>query len=105
MKNITMKELHDKLSKLGADELILDVRGADEYRNGHVPGSRNIPHDSVAKHAAELKKYKTVYIHCQAGGRASMAFMVLQNFGLNNLVCVGRGGMGEWISAGLPVER
>ena len=91
MKNISMKELHEKLANLSADELILDVRSPEEFRNGHVPGSKNIPVDIVLKHVADLKRFKTVYIHCQAGGRASMAFAALQQAGLDNLVCVGRG--------------
>lgn len=100
-----MTDLKNKLGKLSSDELILDVRSADEYKGGHVPGSRNIPHDQVAAHIAELKKFKHVYIHCQAGGRAGRAAATLAKEGLTNIVCISSSGMGEWISMGFPVEK
>lgn len=100
-----MQDLKEKLGKLSADELILDVRSADEYRGGHVPGSRNIPHDQVGAHIAELKKYKHIYVHCQAGGRAGRASEALMNAGLTNVVCISSSGMGEWINMGYPVEK
>lgn len=105
MKNITMKDLKQKLGTLEEGEVILDVRSADEYRSGHVPGSKNIPHDQVDKHAAELGKFKRVYVHCQMGGRAGKAADILARLGLQNIVCVSGSGMGEWISLGYPVEK
>lgn len=102
---IGMLELKDLLGKLASDEIILDVRTAEEYRDGHVPGSRNIPLDQLESKADTLKTYKTVYVHCQAGRRASMAQEILLRHGLTNLVCVTQSGMGHWVSAGYPVEK
>ncbi len=102
---ISMKALHERLSKLGKSEVVLDVRGRDEYAEGHVPGSLNIPHDEVAGHADELKKYERVYIHCRSGKRAQLAFAELVQQGLNNLICVSDGGMADWISAGYEVAK
>jgi rhodanese-related sulfurtransferase len=104
MIHITVGDLHKKLGALEKDELILDVRSLDEYRSGHVPGSRNIPHDQVASHVDDLRKYKKVYVHCQAGVRAGKATDALEKLGLTNLVCVSGAGMGEWIASGFPVE-
>ncbi|MEO5968288.1 MAG: rhodanese-like domain-containing protein [Bdellovibrionia bacterium] len=103
--NISMKDLHSKLNSLGSKDLIVDVRSADEFGSGHIQGSRNIPHDQVGKHAEELKKYKTVYIHCQAGGRAGRACQALEKLGLTNLVCISDSGMGDWIASGFPVVK
>jgi hydroxyacylglutathione hydrolase len=105
MKTIGMLDMKNLLGKLGEGEIILDVRGAEEFKGGHLPGARNIPHDQVAQHAAELGKFRTVYVHCQAGKRAGMAADALSKLGLTNIVCVSGGGMGDWIAAGLPVER
>ncbi len=105
MKTIAMLDMKNVLGKLAEDEIILDVRGADEFRDGHLPGARNIPHDQVAQHAVELKKFKAIYIHCQAGRRAGMAADALAKLGLSNIICISGGGMGDWMAAGLPVER
>lgn len=102
---ISMKDLYEKMGKLGPNEIILDVRGIEEFRAGHIPGSKNIPHDQVGSHIEELTRYAKIYIHCQAGRRAQMAVGVLQKAGLSNLVCVASGGMGDWIASGLPVEK
>lgn len=102
---ITMTELKPKADHLGTGEVILDVRGPDEYRAGHIAGSLNIPHDQVQGHAEELKKYKTIYVHCHAGKRAEIATQVLAQAGLKNLVCVANSGMKDWLSAGFPVVK
>ena len=103
--NITMHELYERNANLGQNEIILDVRTAEEYREGHIHGSINIDHGSIASHASELKKYDKVYIHCKMGGRAAKAFESLLSAGLTNLVCVSDGGMQAWIEAGYPVEK
>jgi rhodanese-related sulfurtransferase len=102
---ITMADLHSKLKQLQAKELVLDVRGPEEFAEGHVPGSRNIPHDQVAQYAEELKKFERVYIHCRSGKRAQMAVDALQKVGVNNLVCIADGGMLDWAAAGYEIVK
>lgn len=102
---ILMKDLAHRLGKLGSDEMILDVRSPEEFKAGHVPGSRNIPHDQVASHVSELGKFKKIFLHCQMGGRAKMAAAVLEGAGLQNIVCISDAGMKAWMDAGLPVEK
>ena len=102
---ITMKDLYAQLDSLGPNEIILDGRSPEEYRAGHVPRSKNIPYDKIAAHAADLKKYECIYIHCQAGKRASVATETLVKLGFTNIVCVAGSGMGDWIASGYPVER
>ena len=102
---ISMNDLFKKLDQLGPDEIVLDVRSADEFRSGHVPGSKNIPHEQVKSHAEELKRYAKIYVHCQAGKRAAMAVSELQKVGLSNLICIVASGMGDWIAAGYPTEK
>ena len=103
-KMISMNDLHQHLKSLSSDELILDVRTAEEYAEGHIPQSKNIPHEEVEKHASELKKFKAVYIHCRSGKRAQFAAEVLQKAGLTNIVCIGSSGMMDWVAAGYSIE-
>ncbi len=105
MKEISMADLHGRMKQLGAKEVILDVRGRDEFAEGHVPGSLNIPHDEVGQHAQELAKYERLYIHCRSGKRAQVARETLEKAGLKNIVCVADGGMLDWAKAGYEIEK
>lgn len=109
MEHISMQELSVRTRSISKDELILDVRSEAEFAAAHVPGAINLPHDApqgvVDAKLSELKRYKRVYIHCHAGGRAGMAAGRLSGLGITNLVCVSGGGMGDWLAAGLPVAK
>lgn len=105
MQTISMHDLHERMDKLGKTELILDVREPNEYREAHVPGSRNIPLAGVGNFVTELSKYDRVYIHCRSGRRAQAAAAELAAKGLKNLVCIGGTGMVDWLSAGFTFEK
>lgn len=105
MENISIDELRSRISKLGKDEVILDVRSASEFAEGHIKGARNCPHESVDDLADELEECKTIYVHCKMGGRAKIAAQTLCEAGLENVVCVSDGGMQRWMDKGWPVEK
>ena len=73
MNLLSLDELYEKSKNLKEGDVILDVRGPNEFAEGHIEGSLNIPHDSVVEHVDKLKEYKNIYIHCKMGGRAKMA--------------------------------
>ncbi len=105
-KSISMLELRQKhVEHHEKNELILDVRSREEFAEGHIPGSTNIPHDEIAHKASDLKKYNAVYVHCRLGGRAQAAVAELEKLGVTNLVCIVGSGMPDWVAAGYPVER
>ena len=85
---ISMTELYEILKKLKEKEIILDVRGRDEFGASHVPGSQNIPYDEVDQHLDELKQWDKIFVYCRSGGRAQIACQVLEKLNLNNLVCI-----------------
>ncbi|MDQ2668588.1 MAG: MBL fold metallo-hydrolase, partial [Gemmatimonadota bacterium] len=83
---------------------VVDVRGAAEWGAGHMPGVLNIPLGSLPDRLNELSRDRPVVVHCQGGGRSSIAAGILKANGFDdvaNLV----GGFGEWARAGLEVER
>ena len=104
-KTLTIDELHQQSKALGANDLILDVRTAAEFAEGHVPGSKNISVDVVMNHANELKNYKTIYVYCRAGRRAQTACEILSALGFQNLACVDEGGFPNWEASQYPVEK
>ena len=83
---------------------VVDVRGRAEWEAGHLPGVPNVPLAELAARADELLRDRPIVLHCQGGGRSSIAASLLQSFGFSdvtNLV----GGYGEWVKSGNPVER
>jgi rhodanese-related sulfurtransferase len=83
--------------------LVLDVRSAEEFASGHVPGARNVAYDQVAERVAELGAPGEVVVYCERGPRASKAAAVLSDagFSVKHLA----GDMSGWREAGLPIER
>jgi rhodanese-related sulfurtransferase/DNA-binding transcriptional ArsR family regulator len=85
------------------DVVVLDVRPAEEYAAGHVPGAVSIPIGELADRIAELPAEAEVVAYCR--GR----FCVFAHDAVRLLTAHGRAarrledGMLEWRLAGLPV--
>jgi phage shock protein E len=72
----------DKL--MGAGVTVLDVRTAEEFGAGHLPGALNIPFDEVAKRHAEVGPPTTpVLVYCKSGRRSAVAVKELKKAGFN----------------------
>lgn len=65
------------------DTLVLDVRKATEYQEGHVPGSLNIAHTRLADQLDKIEKNQEILVHCASGQRASYASGFLSSKGYN----------------------
>ena len=63
LESITRKEL---LKRLKEDSImLLDVRPAEEYAAGHLPGAINIPADELEAHLAELPADREIVAYCR----------------------------------------
>jgi rhodanese-related sulfurtransferase len=84
--------------------LLLDVREADEYAQGHAPGSTLIPLSELERRLQEIGGYKNkpVALICRSGNRSGQAQRLLEKAGFNTTVNIA-GGMIAWKKAGLPV--
>jgi rhodanese-related sulfurtransferase len=92
--------------RLGESGLVvLDVRTAEEFAAGHVPGAVNIPHDQVEARLAELAgaKDQDVVLYCRSGRRVQMAAGVLARAGFTRLSHL-EGDYPGWAEAGLPTR-
>ena len=70
--------------------VLIDVRGADEYRPGHIPGAVNIPLDSIDRVLAEYPQKDTpLFVHCLSGARSGRAVSFLQRAGYTNVKNIG----------------
>jgi rhodanese-related sulfurtransferase len=100
---MTVTELSSLLPAAGAR--LLDVRTPSEFEHAHVAGAYNVPLDQLREHAGELRHARgDVVLICQSGRRAQQAEQLLRERGMAN-VHVLDGGMAQWLSHGLPVQR
>jgi phage shock protein E len=104
VKEATLKEAADMVKK--GEVVVLDVRTADEFSDGHIKGAVNLDFNGkdFKKAAAKLDPSKTYLVHCQAGGRSARSLPVLKEAGLQNLVHMADG-FGGWADAGLPTRK
>ena len=70
--------------------VLLDVRTSEEYRGGHIPGSKNVPLQTIDKVASVAENKDTVlYVYCQSGARSRQATSMLQDMGYTNVNNIG----------------
>ncbi|MBO0981718.1 rhodanese-like domain-containing protein [Microbacterium sp. SD291] len=96
MKSITVTELAAR-----DDTPLIDVREANEFSTGHVPGAVNIPMSELGARLEELPS-EAFDVICQIGGRSARVVEALEARGYD--VTNVEGGTGEWVTQGLRVE-
>ena len=70
--------------------VLLDVRTPDEYRQGHIPGSKNVPLQSIDKVNAVVENKGTpFFVHCLSGARSRQAAAILKQMGYTNVKNIG----------------
>ncbi|HET9475194.1 MAG TPA: rhodanese-like domain-containing protein [Steroidobacteraceae bacterium] len=103
---IAPAELAKRLDTKDPDLVILDVRTPEEFAAGHVPGARNVPHDQVASHLAELSasRDKQIVLYCRSGRRSALAADALRQAGFSRLLHL-QGDYLAWEADRHPIER
>ena len=86
--------------------MILDVRTAAEYAQGHIKGAINISHTELSKRLSEISEYKSeeIVVYCRSGVRAGFAEKVLSSEGYTGLRDL-EGHILKWNELGYPLER
>jgi len=79
---------------------IIDVRRADEYAAGHIPGAVNIDiSSSFADGAGNLDRDGSYLIYCATGVRGESALKMMGDLGFTEVYNLG-GGISAWQRAG-----
>lgn len=95
MKETSPTAAHER----AGNQLLVDVREADEWAAGHAPGAVHIPLSQIPE--ADLPPAEEYLLVCRSGGRSGKA--------VDALTAIGRpatnvaGGMNAWAADGLPV--
>lgn len=93
-----------KLVKKG-EAMVIDVRPADEFSAGHIPGAVNVPLDSLPRQLKKLPKDQEIVAYCR-GPYCLLAFEAVdrlrkKGFRARRL----EDGFPEWKADSLPVEE
>lgn len=103
-KTIDPSALAERLAWGDQSLVVLDVRTAAEYAEGHVPGARNIPHTELAARIAELDgaRERDIVVYCRSGNRTAQALSVLGAAGFKRLLHL-KGDYQRWGETGRQV--
>ena len=79
----------------------IDVRSAEEFKEGHLQGALNIPHDQIVDRIKSVSPDKNapVNLYCRSGRRAEAALTELKKAGYTNVT--NHGGYEDLVKKGL----
>lgn len=108
-----IRQVKGQIREVGVEEarargeaggLVVDVREADEWEKGHVPGAAFIPRGFLELRIEEKAPDKSapVTLYCAGGTRSALAAKALLELGYTDVVSLA-GGFGKWKESGLPV--
>jgi rhodanese-related sulfurtransferase len=86
--------------------IYLDVRTAEAYESGHLPGAINLPNRILKSKISVLipDKNTKIYVYCQEIRLSPLATKTLNDLGYKNAVLMDAK-LEDWIKAGYPMER
>lgn len=94
VKSLAMAAAKSELEKDKTIHLI-DVRTRQEYHEGHIPGSVNIPLGNMQRVAAVTpEKGGKIFVYCLSGGRSAQAAGQLAAMGYTDVTNIG--GIVKW---------
>ena len=89
-------------------DVLVDVREADEYAAGHLPGavhiSRGLLEFKFSSNPALQPRDLKIVLYCKTSGRAALSAAALHEMGYLNVQSIA-GGFDAWVAAGQPVAK
>jgi NADPH-dependent 2,4-dienoyl-CoA reductase/sulfur reductase-like enzyme/rhodanese-related sulfurtransferase len=70
-----------QVSEIKGDDILIDVRTADEYGEGKIGSAINIPVDELRNRLDEIPKDRKIYLYCEVGARGYLAQRILKQNG------------------------
>jgi rhodanese-related sulfurtransferase len=99
-KELSVNELKSRLAS-GEHIRLVDVRSAQEYAAGHIPGALSVPVEEIESRIEDFHTDDPVLLVCQSGQRAGIACELVRQRMPG--IAVLEGGTQAWCEAGLPV--
>ncbi len=89
-------------------DVLIDVREAEEYAAGHLPGavhiSRGLLEFKLSGTPALAARDQKVVLYCKTSGRAALAACAMHDMGYLQVQSLA-GGFDAWVAAGKPVHK
>jgi NADPH-dependent 2,4-dienoyl-CoA reductase/sulfur reductase-like enzyme/rhodanese-related sulfurtransferase len=87
----------------GVPPVVVDVRGAAEWRAGHLRGALHLPVDDLRDRFETLPRDRRLALYCRSGYRAHLALRILRGLGFTDVVNVTGGWLGIEAEGGFDV--
>lgn len=105
IEEISLEQADDAIKQA---DLLLDVRDADEYRQGHVPGAVNISRGLLefkfSNDPSLENRDMNIVLYCKTSGRAALSARALKEMGYRNVQSIA-GGFDAWQEAGKDIAK
>ena len=110
IENLTPQKANEELA--AGKVVLIDVREADEFRQGYIPGAIHASRgmlefyadSALPYHRPEFDKTKRLILYCASGGRSALAVQTLEDMGYNNIAHID-GGFKAWQAADMPTAK
>lgn len=99
-------DVHHAISNNRQDFVLLDVRGEESYRGGHLPAAINIPHSRINESSLAEYGSDTLFVvycagpHCNGADKAAAKIARL-TWPVKKMI----GGVTGWIDEGFSLEE
>ena len=105
---VTEVPLEQAEQAIRESDVLIDVREADEYAAGHLPGavhiSRGLLEFKLSGSPQLASRDLSFVIYCKTSGRAALAAVAMREMGYLNVKSIA-GGFDAWAAAGKPVHK
>jgi rhodanese-related sulfurtransferase len=99
LKNLFRRGKTDFAQLIGNGAMVIDVRTKEEFGNGHIKGSENIPLSELSRNYTKLDKSKVYIFCCASGMRSASACRLLKSKGYTHVY-----NAGSWHNLGQYVK-
>lgn len=99
-------DVHHATTNKRQDFVLLDVRGEDCYKQGHVPGSCNLPHPRINQQSLQQYSQDTLFVvycagpHCNGADKAAIKLAKLKR-PVKKMI----GGVRGWLDEGFTLKK
>lgn len=101
-RNISPQQLTALVNKQKA--LVIDLRDPNEFKQGHITGSQNVPYSKIADKSQTFPADRPLILVCHLGQVAGAAARELKSRGLQEVYKL-EGGISNWKGLSLPLVK
>ena len=97
---------NEAIRLMNGGAVLVDLRSANQYKDGHIAGAKSMPGDQLAADPKALERLaaKTLVLYCDDGATTAAALRTLARAGAKNVFSL-RGGLTAWKQENMPVVK